>query len=221
MQSLKEYIAQQEAVAEQAKTNKANAIEKCRRIEDEMAEFNSNKDTKLDEMNLRVKNLKSQLKKNAGKLKDFERSVQTCELEIGMLMKKSSYPLVFLTLLHVEQMESDMETLEQDVQKVHETIADYNTKIKSITQEIEDIEHDLAEANAELENEKRILNAHNEEFNDLVAIHDRKSSEVVNYNLRIQKMTHENERYQKDTQNSEQAVYDLERQYEWIVDEKQ
>ncbi|KAI8378675.1 RecF/RecN/SMC [Choanephora cucurbitarum] len=202
VQSLKEYIAQQEAVAEQAKTNKANAIEKCRRIEDEMAEFNSNKDTKLDEMNLRVEKLKSQLKKSAGKLKDFERSVQTCELEI-------------------EQMESDMETLEQDVQKVHETIADYNTKIKSITQEIKDIEHDLAEANAELENEKRILNAHNEEFNDLVAIHDRKSSEVVNYNLRIQKMTHENERYQKDTQNSEQAVYDLERQYEWIVDEKQ
>jgi len=65
------------------------------------------------------------------------------------------------------------------------------------------------------------LNAHNEEFNDLVTIHDRKSAELVELNLKVQKLTHDNERFQKVKQTSEQTVRDLEAQNEWIADEKQ
>jgi chromosome segregation ATPase len=107
------------------------------------------------------------------------------------------------------------------MQKVHDTIDEYKTSTSAIKQELENIDTELTEAKEELETENRILNAHNEEFNDLCAIHDRKSSELVELNLRVQKITHDNERFLKEKQNSEQTVRDLESRNEWILDEKQ
>ncbi|RCI07057.1 Structural maintenance of chromosomes protein 2 [Rhizopus stolonifer] len=202
VQALKEQIEKQTQMMEQAKRDKSKALEACSRIEQEMADFNSNKDTKLDEMTMRVEQLKSQLKKSAVKLKDMERSVQTCELEI-------------------EQMESDITTCEEEMQKVRESITEYKASTASITEEIQHMEDALAESNQALEQENQVLNAQNEEFNELSVIHDRKSAELVEFNLRIQKLNHENDRFFKERQHSEQAIRDLEQQYEWIVDEKQ
>lgn len=202
VQTLKEQIAQQEEIREQAKIAKQKAMEDCQRIESEMNDFNNNKDTKLDEMTVRVEKLKSKLKKSSTKLKDMQRTVQTFELEI-------------------EQLVSDIATCETDMQKVRDSIAEYKANIAEMRAEIRNTEAALIEAKDELENENRILNAHNEEFKDLCAIHERKSKELTELNLKIQKITHENERFQKDRYHSQQSIKDLENQYEWIADEKQ
>lgn len=118
-------------------------------------------------------------------------------------------------------MESDIVQCDQDMEKVRETIDEYKTSTTSIKEELEEIDVNLTEVKDELVTENRILNAHNEEFNDLCSIHDRKSSELVELNLRIQKITHDNERFVKERQNSEQTVRDLESRNEWILDEKQ
>jgi chromosome segregation ATPase len=107
------------------------------------------------------------------------------------------------------------------MQKVRDLISEYNTNTVAMKEEIDTIEAAILEAKEELENENRILNAHNEEFNDLCAIHERKSKELVELNLRIQKITHENERFQKERLSSQQSVNDFEKQYDWIADEKQ
>lgn len=52
VEALKEQIVQQEEIMHQAQQEKEKAIEECTRIETEMADFNDNKDTKLDEMNV-------------------------------------------------------------------------------------------------------------------------------------------------------------------------
>jgi chromosome segregation ATPase len=121
----------------------------------------------------------------------------------------------------LEQLESDIVTCDQEMQKVRDTIDEYKASTQAIQEELESINTELIEAKEELESENRILNAHNEEFNDLCAIYDRKSSELIELNLRIQKLTHDNERFLKDRQNSEQTVRDLENRNEWILDEKQ
>lgn len=202
VQTLKEQIKQQEEIRDQARITKQKAMEDCQRIEAEMNDFNDNKDTKLDEMTVRVEKLKSQLKKSSTKLKDMQRTVQTFELEI-------------------EQLVSDVATCEEDMQKVRDSITEYKASISEMRAEIRNTDATLIEAKDELENENRILNAHNEEFRDLSAIHERKSKELTELNLKIQKITHENERLQKDRYHSQQSVKDLENQYEWIADEKQ
>lgn len=107
------------------------------------------------------------------------------------------------------------------MQKVRDSIAEYKASTAQMKEEMDTIEASMIEAKEQLENENRILNAHNEEFNDLCTIHERKSKELVELNLKIQKITHENERFQKDRLNAQQSVAELERQYEWIADEKQ
>ncbi|KAG1124874.1 hypothetical protein G6F42_009222 [Rhizopus arrhizus] len=202
VETLKEQIAQQQDIMRKAQQDKQLAIDECTRIENEMADFNNNKDTKLDEMNVRVDKLKRQLKKSGIKLNDMQRAVQTFELEI-------------------EQMEADIVSCNEEMQKVRDAIEEYKTFIADMTKEMADINSALEDANMALETENRILNAHNEEFNDLVTIHDRKSAELVELNLKVQKLTHDNERFQKEKQTSEQTVRDLEAQNEWIADEKQ
>ncbi|CAO3620284.1 unnamed protein product [Mucor fragilis] len=202
VEALKEQITQQQDAMRRAQQDKERAIEECTRIEAEMADFNDNKDTKLDEMNVRVDKLKRQLKKSGIKLNDMQRAVQTFELEI-------------------EQMEADIVSCDEEMQKVRDAIEEYKTFMADMTKEMAEINSALEDTNMALETENRILNAHNEEFNDLCTIHDRKAAELVELNLKLQKITHESERFQKEKQTSEQTVRDLEAQNEWIADEKQ
>lgn len=202
IESIKEQIAQQEAAREQAKLAKEQAIATCKKIEAEMADFNNNKDTKLNELTTKVEQLKSQLKKNASKLKDMQRTVQTFELEI-------------------EQLDADIRTCEEDIEKVKDSIDQYKMQIVEMQQEIDSIESSIAEKKDELKKETQELNARNEELKELSALHTRKSEEVVELNLKVQKLMHDIDRFQKDRQHSRQAVEDLEAQNEWIADEKQ
>lgn len=202
LESIKEHILQQESAMEQARKDKEKAFSECRRIESEMADFNNNKDTKLDEMTSRVEKLKSQLKRSASKLKDMQRTVQTFELEI-------------------EQTEVDIKTCEEDMDKVRNNITEYKTQMAAIQEEVDSIEASITEAKEALGVETRELSARNEELKELNALHQRKSEEVVELNLKVQKLSHDIDRFQKDRQYSQQAVDDLEAQHEWISDEKQ
>lgn len=118
-------------------------------------------------------------------------------------------------------MEADIVTCDEDLQKVRDAIIEYKLNTTAIKEEIDAIDTETIETREGLDNETRTLNAHNEEFNELCTIHERKSKELVELDLRIQKIAHENERFQKERQNSQQTVQELEIQYDWIVDEKQ
>lgn len=118
-------------------------------------------------------------------------------------------------------MEADIVTCDEDLQKVRDAIIEYKLNTTAIKEEIDAIDTEMIETREGLDTETRTLNAHNEEFNELCTIHERKSKELVELDLRIQKIAHENERFQKERQNSQQTVQELEIQYDWIVDEKQ
>lgn len=50
VQTLKDLIIEQEESKKQASLSKEKALRECKHIEEEMADFHDNKDTKLDEM---------------------------------------------------------------------------------------------------------------------------------------------------------------------------
>lgn len=201
LQTIKEQLVEQEAEMEQAKIDKKRAFEECKRIESEMADFKDNKDTKLDEMTSRVEKLKKQLKRSANKVKDMQRTVQTFVLEI-------------------EQAENDIKTCKEDMEVVRNNIVEYKAEATTIQEEIGEVENNMAEAKEELDIETQELNQRNDELKELSRIHRLKSDEVVELNLREQKLSHDIERFQKDRQYSQQLVEDYEAQHEWIVDEK-
>lgn len=62
---------------------------------------------------------------------------------------------------------------------------------------------------------------YNEEIQELEIVYKKKSAELVDINLEIQKIQHEMERHQKDQQGSRQIVENLENEHPWIADEKE
>ncbi|KAG2232864.1 hypothetical protein INT48_006316 [Thamnidium elegans] len=192
----------QEEVKKQASLSKEKAFRECKRIEEEMTDFHDNKDTKLDEMTLRVEKLKKELKKSSSKLKEMQRAVQTFELGI-------------------EQQKSDIDECDNKMNEVRESIDKYKSDAAEITKELEEILLFITESNKELEEERTIMNAQNEEHTELCEFLERKKKELANLGLEIQKMTHENDRFQKERLTSQQIVQDMEKRYDWIADEKQ
>ena len=91
----------------------------------------------------------------------------------------------------------------------------------NMTLEMEELQARAEEAQTNLERETEIINAQNEELQELEALHKSKSSDLVELKLEIQKINHEMERHQKEQQTTHQIVDDLEKQHPWIADQKQ
>ncbi|KAF7722002.1 Structural maintenance of chromosomes protein 2 [Apophysomyces ossiformis] len=197
----RQIIHHEEAIVEAQKTRQ-QALLDCKRLEKEMQEFSSNKDSKLNEMTKRVEYLKAQLVKSVQRVQDMERAVQTLELEI-------------------EQLESDIRTCEEDMKKVRQTIDQYKQASCELAKEIEQTKNKTKEVRDALEHETQIINAHNEEIQRLEELHKEKSAEIVEHDLEIQKITHDMERHQKEYQAAQQKLNELESEYDWIVDQKQ
>ncbi|KAI9316303.1 RecF/RecN/SMC [Dichotomocladium elegans] len=202
VESIKIQIEEQERAKLEAQTAREKSIIESQRIEKEMSDFNANKDSKLKEMNDNVGKLRTWLNKNGHKLNDMQRAVQTLELEI-------------------EQLETDIKSCEQDMKRVTETIAEYKTTERAMVEEIKKLEGNVVTAQADLQRERDIINAYNEEMQELEALHKSKSAESVEIKLEIQKLAHEIERQQREQEGARQAVADLESRHDWIADQKQ
>ncbi|KAI9026644.1 hypothetical protein CLU79DRAFT_58207 [Phycomyces nitens] len=202
VERIKQQIQHYKETSLEATKARQKAAEEYKRIEAEMAEFNTNKDSKLNEMKAKVNEFKALIAHGSKKLQAMERAVQTLELE-------------------KEQLETDLNTFEEDIKKVRETINEYKQNAEGLTAEMNIIQSNIEEAQNELEQETAALNAHNAELKELDSMHKIKSAEVVENGLEAQKITHEIERHQKDQQGAQQMVTDLENQHEWIADQKQ
>lgn len=79
----------------------------------------------------------------------------------------------------------------------------------------------MIKAQEDLEQERQLISAVNEEMKELEQLHKQKSSEVTEHNLEIQKLEHEIDRQNREHQNSRDAIANLEKEHEWIADQKQ
>ncbi|KAI7861921.1 RecF/RecN/SMC [Spinellus fusiger] len=202
VKEIKQQIENYKASVVEAQKDRAKAVADYKRIEKEMNEFNDNKDSKLSEMTKNVEHTKLQLSHKSQKLQDMQRAVQTLQLEI-------------------DQLETDIGACEQNIVESCATIHLYKQTAELLRQDLEQSQSLNDQTQVRIEQETEALNAHNTEIQEFDALHKCKSSQVVEYGLEVQKITHEMERHQKEQQSAQQMVNDLENQYEWIVDQKQ
>ncbi|KAI9488964.1 RecF/RecN/SMC [Zychaea mexicana] len=199
---IKVQIQEQEEAVVKAKEAHREALKNEERIQNEMREFNANRDSKLNEMTDRVAKLRVQVNKEAQRVNDMHRAVQTLELER-------------------EQLRSDISSCDQDMKRVRDTINGYKELQSGMAQEIEEIKKNLETAQEDLQRETEVLASFNEELKELEALQQKKAKEVNEHNLEIQKIKHELEKFHRDQHGALQAIADLENQYDWIVDQKQ
>ena len=82
-------------------------------------------------------------------------------------------------------------------------------------------QQELNKAQEDLEQERQLISAVNEEMKELEGLQKKKSSEMTEHNLEIQKLEHEVDRQNREHQNSRDVVARLEEEHEWITDQKQ
>ncbi|KAK3825070.1 MAG: RecF/RecN/SMC [Benniella sp.] len=186
---------------EEGNHKKTEAIKRCQEIEKEMKDFKKNKDGKLQELTQKLVKFKSELGKNAPRVKAMQRENQTLELEL-------------------EHLEKDIRTANQELSDCESLITNHKTQCDKLQAQLMALEALFEKAQVEFEKEKAQLTAYDEELKELEALLKQKSKTVAESQLEIQNLVHETDRLSKETQSLMRAMEDLEASHEWIQDQK-
>ncbi|CAG8798302.1 9484_t:CDS:2, partial [Racocetra persica] len=76
-------------------------------------------------------------------------------------------------------------------------------------------------AQSELDNERNILSAFDEEIKELQTAIKTKTAQTTEVQLEISRINHELERFLKEKQTAQQAILQMEQNYDWIIQQKQ
>ncbi|KAK2759474.1 Structural maintenance of chromosomes protein 2 [Arachnomyces sp. PD_36] len=185
-----------------AKTRHSEASKDIKRIEKDMKEFDNNKDSKLAELQSSLDSLKKGLSKNSISVKTLQKELQASRL--------------------------DSEQASSDLLAAEEQLAETDVTLKGQVEEVEGLKKEQARikdandlAQAQLEDEKAKLTGFNDELRDLEEASRSKSSQITEEGLEMQQLGHQIEKLHKDQQNAAQMVSNMEKEHEWIADEKE
>lgn len=219
---MKENIDQLKKTIEDAKARHDEASKDIKRIEKDMAEFDDNKDSKLAELQSSLETLNKALNKNSVSVKTLQKKLQASRL--------------------------DSEQAGSDVTAAEEQLAEADTAVKGHMEEVNNLKkeqerakvrysnaaikfipkldshrsqeaHDHAQA--QLEDEQAKLTRFDDELRDLEEAKRSKSSQITEEGLELQKLGHQLEKLHKDQQNAAQLVANMEKEHEWIHEEKE
>ena len=79
----------------------------------------------------------------------------------------------------------------------------------------------LDQAQIELEKEKEMLSAFDEEIAELQMAVKTKTAQIAEAQLEMSKINHEIEKLQRDKELAQQAVLRMENEHDWILNQKQ
>lgn len=198
---MKTSIVQLQTDMANAKTRQAEATKDIKRIEKDMNEFNSNKDTKLAELQKSLDSLKKGLSKNSIAVKTMQKELQNSRIES-------------------EQAGSDLTAAEEQLAEAETALAAQNEEMKALKQEHSKAKdaHDIAQA--QLSDEQAKLTGFDDELRDLEKAKSVKSKQITEESLEMQKLGHSTEKAKKDEAAAAQLVTALEKEHEWIAEEK-
>ena len=194
-------IIQLKADMTEAKNRQTEASKDVKRIEKDMAEFNSNKGSKLKELEKSLEGLKKDLSKNSIAIKTLQKELQDVRVES-------------------EQASSDLTSAEEQLVEVDQAIQSQRNEVNELLQEQKAAQdsHDVAQA--ELNEEQAKLTGFDDELHELEQAKSKKSKQITEESLESQKLSHAVEKAQKDSQGAAQLVAALEKEHDWIADNK-
>lgn len=201
VEEMKQSIIQLREDTKKAKSKESEALAAVKTIEKDMADFNKNKDSKLKELERSLADLKKNLSKTSASVKAMQKELQEARLES-------------------EQASSDLTTAEEQLAEIQASIVSQQAEISGLLEEQKEAQsaHDIAQA--ELQDEQAKLTGFDDELKELETAKSRKTKQVTEEALEAQKLSHAVEKAQKDSQAASQLVSALEKEHDWIDDNK-
>ena len=201
VENMKASIVQLKADLSDAKIRQDEASKDIKRIEKDMKEFNSNKDGKLVELQSSLDTLRKALTKNSASVKVLQKELQGARLDS-------------------EQVGGDLSAAQEQLQDAEQTLKAQGEELTSLISEQSQVKdtHDIAQAH--LNDERAKLTGFDDELRSLEEASRSKASRITEEGLEMQKLGHQIDKFHKEQQAAVQTVAHMEKEHEWIADEK-
>ena len=198
---MKDQIAASRKDIEEAKSSQSNAEKDVKRIEKDMSEFTNNRGSKLAQLEKDLERLKKELSKNASIVKPLQQSAREARLEF-------------------EQCGGDLAAARESVEESQNTIQALEKELEGLISDQKRLKdaHDIAQAH--LDDERAKLTGFDEEIKALQEASSSKKAQISDDSLESQKIGHSTEKIQKEKQAASQMLTVLEKEHDWIEEEK-
>ena len=220
LEEMRASVAQLKADIADAKRRHDEATTDVKRIERDMNEFNSNKDSKLAELQSSLDKLKKVLSKNSASIKPLQQEMREAMMESEQCCADLAAAREQLqdaqTALSTQQEEVDSLVEEQKHAKVrHDTLVSYPDLRLIMVQDAHDI------AQARLQDEQAKLTGFDDELRALEEASRSKSASITEEGLEQQKLGHTLEKVEKEQAAYSQTLSTLEKEHDWIESERE
>ncbi|KIX02639.1 uncharacterized protein Z518_08581 [Rhinocladiella mackenziei CBS 650.93] len=201
IEEMKASIAQLKEDMSNAKTRQAEAAKDVKRIEKDMEDFSKNKDSKLQELDKSLTELKKSLSTTSAAIKSLQKELQD-------------------TRIDCEQAESDLSAAQEQLAEADHAIDTQKNELQALREEEAGVKSRHEMGQAELADEQAKLTGFDDELRELEQTKSKKSKQITEEALEAQKLGHAVEKAQKDAQAAAQFVAALEKEHDWIEDNK-
>lgn len=201
VENMKETITQLRSGIQEAKKRHAEATADVKRIEKDMKDFDNNKDGKLVELQTSLDKLRVSLEKRKASVKDLQKELQNSQLDS-------------------EQVSGDLAAAREQLQEIDHAIKAQQDEIAETSKQRDELQETHDKAQEDLEGERAKLSIFDDELRALEDAMRSKNARITEEGLEMQKLGHQVEKFNKEQQTAGQAVEHMEKEHEWIADEK-
>lgn len=201
VENMKQTISQLQSDIQEAKKRHAEATADAKRIEKDMKDFDNNKDGKLIELQTSLDKLRASLEKRRASVKDLQKELQNSQLDS-------------------EQVSGDLAAAREQLQEIDQAIKAQQDEIAETSKQRDDLQETHDKAQEDLEGERAKLSIFDDELRALEDAMRSKNARITEEGLEMQKLGHQVEKFNKEQQTAGQAVEHMEKEHEWIADEK-
>ena len=202
VENMKASIVQLRAGSTEAKKRQDEANKDIKRIEKDIKDFDSNKDGKLVELQKSLDALRKTLSKDSTSVKAVQKELQGARLDS-------------------EQVSTELAAAQEQLQDVEVTLNSQAEEIANLVIEQKEIKDAHSIAQAHLDDEQAKLTGFDEELHSLEQASRSKAARITEEGLELQKLGHQIEKFHKEQQGAVQTVAHMEKEHEWIADEKE
>ncbi|KFY09278.1 hypothetical protein V491_08282 [Pseudogymnoascus sp. VKM F-3775] len=201
VQNMKENIIQLKSDLSEAKTRQEEATRDIKRIEKDMKDFDNNKDGKLVELQKILDSLRKALTRDSAAVKVLQKEVQGARLDS-------------------EQIGGELSAAQEQLQESELALKTQDEEINALMKQGRQAQRDHDAAEAQLNDERAKLSGFDDELRSLEDASRSKASRITEEGLEMQKLGHQIEKFNKEQQAAVQIISNMEKEYDWISDEK-